>query len=261
MRHRRISSMQSTGAEQKVRKAPGLDILVKTSCALVALLILALPVRPEPTPAPASKAKHTAAAHAAHTVPVENTASAQNPVIVTCPSTGQDLITIPEIRRSPDGKLRAVVRLTDGMRILWGSQGVPSAGSKTDTRCASQDIRYFDGYNLSDPKPWPTGPEPLPGPTLRARVGDTVEVMFLNQINMQHFANTLDQGEQGKTPGCEEVFASTASADWKANTAYKVGDRITPTANNPGGYSFRVRQSGTTGANAPTFPQAQRQTV
>jgi FtsP/CotA-like multicopper oxidase with cupredoxin domain len=147
------------------------------------------------------------------------------------------------------------------MRTLWGSHGVPSAGSKTDTRCASQDIRYFDGYNLSDPKPWPTGPEPLPGPTLRARVGDTVEVMFLNQINMQHFANTLDQGEQGKTPGCDEVFASTPSANWKANTAYKVGDRITPSANNPGGYSFRVRQSGTSGATAPTFPQAQRQTV
>jgi len=255
--------MQSTGAEQKVRKSPGLDILVKTSCALVALLILALPVRPEPTPgpAPAAKAKHTAAAHTAHTAPAVNTASAQNPAIVPCPRTGQDLIDIPEIRRSPDGKLRAVVRLTDGMRTLWGSQGIPSAGTQTDTRCASQDIRYFDGYNLSDPKPWPARPEPLPGPTLRARVGDTVEVMFLNQINMQHFANTLDQGEQGKTPGCDEVFASTASADWKANTAYKVGDRITPTANNPGGYSFRVRQSGTTGANAPTFPQAQRQTV
>lgn len=260
MKEQRMMSAHPVCAGHTGRRAPGLDIFVKVSCALLSVLVLALPVRPEETAA-SHAAQAGYGAHGAKPAHAAHPAAAQNPVIVTCPSTGQDLLTIPEIKRGSDGKLRAVVRLTDGMRTLWGSQGVPSAGSQTDTRCASQDIRYFDGYNLSDPKPWPTGPEPLPGPTLRARVGDLVEVMFLNQINMQHFANTLDQGEQGKTPGCDEVFASTPSADWKANTAYKAGDRITPSANNAGGYSFRARQGGTSGATAPTFPQAQRQTV
>ena len=262
MRHRKVATAHVTGAERKI--ASRLSACVKASCAVLALLLLALPARPQKAAAPAAKPKQAAHSHSSAAQPAYGhnaaPAPAQNPVIVTCPSTGQDLLNIPEIKHDK-GTLRAVVRLTDGMRTLWGSQGVPSAGSQTDTRCASQDVRYFDGYNPADPKPWPSGPEILPGPTLRAHVGDTVEVMFLNQINTQHFANTLDQGEQGSTDGCDQVFASSPSANWKATTAYKAGDRITPTANNPGGYSFRARSGGTSGATPPTFPQAQRQTV
>ncbi len=166
---------------------------------------------------------------------------------------------MPEIS-SQSGVLRAGIKLTDGLRTMWGSVAV-SSGETTDTRCASQYVRFFEGYNPANPQPWPAGPDPIPGPTLRARVGDLVEITFQNQINTQHFATTLDQGDQGFTPGCDQVFASTPYSDWAANTAYKAGDRIMPSQNNPGGYMFRARQGGTSGATEPTFPQTQRQTV
>ena len=261
MRHHKVAPAHVTGAEGKI--ASRLNACVIASCAVLALLLLALPARPQKAAAPAAKSNKAAHSHSSAAQPASgrNAALAQNPVIVACPSTGQALIDIPEIKHGNDGTLRAVVRLTDGMRTLWGSQGVPQTGSQTDTRCASQDVRYFDGYNPSDPKPWPSGPEILPGPTLRAHVGNTVEVMFLNQINTQHFANTLDQGEQGSTDGCDQVFASAPFADWAANNKYKPGDRIVPTANNPGGYTFRTKTGGTSGGTEPTFPQGQRQTV
>ena len=190
-------------------------------------------------------------------------AQAQNPVSATCPKYGtQDLLTMPEIK-SQDGVLRAEIKLADGLRTVWGSVGIPEAGSNTDNRCASQYMRFFEGYDPAHPQPWPGGPEPMPGPTLRARVGDLIEITFQNLINTQHFANSLDLGEQGKTPGCDEVFANTQQSDWAANTVYKRGAGIKPTTNNAGGYVFTATQHGrgTSGATSPTFPQTPGQTV
>src|SRR5438094_857187 len=113
---------------------------------------------------------------------------------------GQDLITVPEIK-SEHGILRADMALVSGKRTLWGSLG--------DTRCVQQDLRFFKGRNLLN-----TGPEdpaftkgdPIPGPTLRARVGDLIEVKFLNRIDTQAFANSLDQENVSNTntTGCDE---------------------------------------------------------
>lgn len=111
-------------------------------------------------------------------------APAQRQQPVTCPPQ-QDLIKIPEIK-SENGVLRATLKNVDGVRTLWGSVG--------DNRCATQYLRLFEGFNPASPQPWPTGPEPLPGPTLRARVGDSVEITFLNQVNTLNFAKTLDLG-------------------------------------------------------------------
>lgn len=116
---------------------------------------------------------------------------------------GQDLIAIPEIARSADGRLRAELELTSGKRTLWGSLG--------DTRCVQQDLRYFTGRNLltsggNDPM-FAKG-EPIPGPTLRARVGDLIEVRFLNHVDPQQFPYTLDRSETdpANTTGCDEVL-------------------------------------------------------
>ena len=100
---------------------------------------------------------------------------------------GQDLIAIPEIK-SVDKRLRAELELTSGKRTLWGSVG--------DTRCVQQDIRYFTGRSLLTPgknDPAFSRGEPIPGPTLRARVGDLIEVRFLNHVDPLNFANTLDR--------------------------------------------------------------------
>lgn len=186
-------------------------------------------------------------------------APSQGPQIVSCPPPGQALINMPEIS-SHNGVLRARIKLVDGLRTMWGSVAV-GPGTQTDTRCATQYMRFFEGSDPMRPQPWPAGPDPIPGPTLRARVGDLIEITFQNQINPQHFANTLDQGELGKTPGCDEVFVSTPYSDWSPNTAYAAGAMIMPSKNNPGKFMFRARQAGTSGASEPTFPQVQRQTV
>jgi FtsP/CotA-like multicopper oxidase with cupredoxin domain len=113
---------------------------------------------------------------------------------------GQDLITVPEIK-SEGGHLKAEITLTSGKRTLWGSAG--------DSRCVQQDLRFFKGRNLL--KPGPEDPAfstgiPIPGPTLRAKVGDLIQVKFLNQVDTQAFANSLDQAMlPGNTTGCDEV--------------------------------------------------------
>lgn len=186
----------------------------------------------------------------------------QNPQIVPCPPHGQELLTIPEIVRGPDGVLRATIQNVDGLRTVWGSEGIPGQ-STTDARCASQYMRYYIGVDTNHPKPWPAGPDPLPGPTLRARVGDLVEITFQNLVNPQHFANTLDRGEEGlgSTDGCDVVTGSRP--DWIADKNYRSGATIRPVTNNAGGLIYSATQSGfgTSGATAPVFPQQAGQTV
>lgn len=113
---------------------------------------------------------------------------------------GRDLITIPEIK-SQNGKLQGVIILSDEQRAL--------AGSATGTPCNWQHIRFFKGFSALQPnKTWPSTGDIIPGPTLRARVGDLVEITFLNQVDQANFPKTLDQGEQGKTPGCDIATAT-----------------------------------------------------
>ena len=60
-------------------------------------------------------------------------------------------------------------------------------------------LRYFEGYDPADPKKkWPTDPGAAgPGPTLRAEIGDVVNITLLNQVKVQDFPGTLDSGEEG----------------------------------------------------------------
>src|SRR6267143_5082320 len=115
---------------------------------------------------------------------------------------GPDLLSIPEIH-SDTGRLRAEIRLTSGLRALWGSAG--------DQRCVQQDLRYITGHDLLRPggeNPAFAKGEPIPGPTLRARAGDLIQIRFLNQVDTQAFANSLDQAmsDQKNTTGCDEAY-------------------------------------------------------
>ena len=51
----------------------------------------------------------------------------------------------------------------------------------------------------------------MPGPTLRARVGDLIELTFLNQIGGGPYWNTIDRGEKGQ--GCDESTAPYPGLD------------------------------------------------
>jgi FtsP/CotA-like multicopper oxidase with cupredoxin domain len=141
-------------------------------------------------------------------------ATAQSPHLVDCPNplAGQALLTVPEIK-SENGKLKALLLLSDNStRVMWDTGTTP--------RCATQPMRYFHGRSLL--KPGPEDPlfsksDPIPGPTLRARVGDLIEIQFENLINTQHFINSLDRGETGQNDGCDITFAGSGGKSKNLN--------------------------------------------
>ena len=123
------------------------------------------------------------------------------------PWTAPDLPTIPELI-SKDGKLRGTVLLTDEQQRLTFKVPPGAAPSDSNTiRCAPQYVRVWKGVGATPAPPASTGPypDPMPGPTLRARVGDLVQLTFLNQINPANFGNSIDRGDRATGSGCDET--------------------------------------------------------
>lgn len=113
-----------------------------------------------------------------------------------CLQPGEPLYRIPVLGSQPNGKLTGTFVLTDELRRL---------GSSTD--CALQYLRHFVSKDAvpppilpgsDNPIPSPVGakyPDGFPGPTLRARIGDIVQLTFLNQVNPLNYPNSLDRGD------------------------------------------------------------------
>src|SRR5207237_9162876 len=75
---------------------------------------------------------------------------------------------------------------------------------------------YCAGSTADGKQVWPVTPGlPAPGPTLRARVGDQVQITLLNHVNLKDFPKTLDQAEQGISKGCD--VATTVTPDASGN--------------------------------------------
>jgi len=114
-------------------------------------------------------------------------------LLIASQSLAQATLTNPAEVASKGGKLRAVVKLGDADR------NVPGLGVK--------HLRFFQGWDPA--KPAVKAPADVsqfsPGPTLRARVGDKVEIMFLNTIDDAKFPYTrVDGGENGNpAAGCD----------------------------------------------------------
>lgn len=147
------------------------------------------------------------------------TASAQE---VTCLPLEQDLKSMPEIV-SQDGKLRGTIMLIDvPARVSFRQQytiGQPSPTNQPITapndnaprKCFVQRIRQFRvGTGAPVPVPAPNSyTDPMPGPTLRARVGDLVQLTFINQIDPSNFGDSIDRAERtgNRGGGCDESSA------------------------------------------------------
>jgi FtsP/CotA-like multicopper oxidase with cupredoxin domain len=116
-----------------------------------------------------------------------------------------------------DGRLRATITIRSGQRTLPGaSRAVP--------------LRYLEGKNGSGQVVWPpssTGaPSPLPGPTLRARVGDQVNITFLNHVDTSQFGNTIDTVEHTQV-GCQRVVdGGTGQELYPGNPADSVKPKV-----------------------------------
>ena len=130
-----------------------------TALVAVTLLVLAMPLAAQtpPTPAPANS--------------------------VACLPTGQELAAIPSAH-SAGGFLRTTMRTTaEQVNMPGGTFGT------TPTICYPQWVREF----RLDPPPPPSTTvlaNPTPGPVLWAKVGDLVELTFLNEIDPNKFPNS-----------------------------------------------------------------------
>jgi FtsP/CotA-like multicopper oxidase with cupredoxin domain len=121
-------------------------------------------------------------------------AGAQSPA-PAAPAQGssQELRTIGEIR-SRNGKMRAVITVRNEPRSIPGLQTTQPPM-----------LRYFEGKGPDGVWP-PTNEHGVlrPGPTLRARVGDQVEITFLNHIKVEDFpGGSIDNAETGTGTGCD----------------------------------------------------------
>jgi FtsP/CotA-like multicopper oxidase with cupredoxin domain len=128
---------------------------------------------------------------------------------ITCAPENQDLVRVPELI-SQGGRLRGTIILSDEQERLTFRQPPGDQPGTGRIQCAPQYLRTFRGVDAVPPPPsTPAGgyPDPLPGPTLRARVGDIVELTFLNQINPSDFGNSIDLGERNTGSGCDESSA------------------------------------------------------
>lgn len=111
---------------------------------------------------------------------------------VVCPGP-QPLVRPPELPEfvSSGGILEGTINLCEEDRRLPTSmEGVVT--------CADQVVRVFKKGECLPPAPpaqKPTNvPDPIPGPTLRARVGDLIQLKFVNQIDANRFDPNLIDG-------------------------------------------------------------------
>lgn len=105
---------------------------------------------------------------------------------VCVPVGGQELTPQGEIVRGDDAILRATVRLQEHTRqTLYYADGI--------FQCEPHLFRTYHGYrgfSLAE-KDQVTNPKVAsPGPTFRCHLGDTVDIIFLNRIDLKQFPET-----------------------------------------------------------------------
>ncbi|MEA2462818.1 MAG: hypothetical protein QOJ98_565 [Acidobacteriota bacterium] len=145
---------------------------------------------------------------------------------VPCLPTKQDLPKIPELT-SVNGRLRGTITLVseknriaerNPLRNPDGSSVQPGAPNAFSA-CWPQWVRAFRSPEAVPPyAEIPEGGmgDPMPGPTLRARVGDMIELTFLNNVNPAVFNNSRDGGagiDKGDQQQCDDSSAGYPGRD------------------------------------------------
>lgn len=118
-------------------------------------------------------------------------------ITVGVPSGFVLLPRIPEIPKivSEDGVQRGTIKLQDALVSLQDT-------ALPDRKCVKQLLRFYvPGDQTVGGEAIP--PAPMPGPTLRARLGDVVELTFLNQIDAKDYFGSIDRAENGVGAGCD----------------------------------------------------------
>ena len=137
---------------------------------------------------------------------------------LACPDPNPPFVMPPEIVSS-GGILRGTLNLTEQFQRLPSTFGGP---------CNPQLVRIFQGIGLPpSPNAQPPAPDyadPIPGPTLRARLGDLVQLTFVNQVNSNRFDRNIDidacqrVGQNGSVyPGNFDTYPNCLHASSTAN--------------------------------------------
>jgi FtsP/CotA-like multicopper oxidase with cupredoxin domain len=156
---------------------------------------------------------------------------------VVCPPISQPLVKIPELV-SQNGVLRGTVMLQDvQLRMLFripqlNRRPVHPGDPGAIYQCLGQTVRGFRGLDAVPPVPPgpfadPNYPDPVPGPTLRARIGDIVELTLVNQLDANRFGRTQDDAPIGGAQGCDIVnvgSGGTAGYPYKSLNPPVLGD-------------------------------------
>ena len=107
-----------------------------------------------------------------------------------------------EIRyRANENRLRGV------MKLISGNYQIPNVGMA--------QLRQYRGWDPATSPPG-FGINIAPGPTLRARLGDKVEIAFLNEIDDSQFSYTFDTATKpgaGSSYGCDQSGTVYPGAD------------------------------------------------
>jgi FtsP/CotA-like multicopper oxidase with cupredoxin domain len=129
-----------------------------------------------------------------------------------CLPLNQKLLQVPEIKSDKTTHvLKGTILLTSEQRrlIFRAPRTVPG---DPGIDCSPQRVRAFIGLEaIPKVAPSPGGIiDPYPGPTLRARLGDIVNLTFVNQVDANRFPRSIDRGEKiansaGQDPasGCD----------------------------------------------------------
>jgi FtsP/CotA-like multicopper oxidase with cupredoxin domain len=135
--------------------------------------------------------------------------------VLDCLPLGLPLPKIPEIAtKKGSGVLRGTMLLANERQRIAFRQptGVGNGSGKPGLYfvCEEQTVRVFRGLNAQPAMP--VVPQnrigdPIPGPTLRARLGDIVQLTFINNINTGQFPYSIDVAENDKTGGCDTSSA------------------------------------------------------
>jgi FtsP/CotA-like multicopper oxidase with cupredoxin domain len=122
----------------------------------------------------------------------------------TCTPPSDDFVKVPELVSS-GGKLKGTIIAVEQQQCI-SVRFPPTLQDQTSKAVwRPQIVRTMRLAGKSGQSaPANTYPYPLPGPTLRARVGDLVELTLLNEIDPNRFPYSIDQ-DQKPGGGCDQT--------------------------------------------------------
>jgi FtsP/CotA-like multicopper oxidase with cupredoxin domain len=118
---------------------------------------------------------------------------------------------------SQGGRLHGIIVVADQYRTQIKTKS-------NETKCEPQLRRFYQDRESLAPTDVNNVYPPIPGPTLRAKLGDIVELTFLNQIDPLDYGNTIDRWENSPagqdTPGagCDSFINGTGYPKLKNGT-------------------------------------------